>query len=109
MAEVEAKADIPVDDIKLLIDMIRGAVPFDLVTAVKAGLSVANYILGLLGNATTASVAAESSDEDLACALETLLPGGDVSKAGLFDGTRRPVLEALLKMVITWLAGQMTK
>jgi hypothetical protein len=102
--EAQGLADIPVEAIKTLIDMIRGATEFNLIRAIEAGLEVAKWALQLFGSSTSSFQIASDSERDraLAVGLESLIPSGAVSTQAL-PFPREVLIEMLLKWLFDWL------
>lgn len=109
VVDAQGLGDIPVDAIKTLIDMIRGATEFDMLTAVNAGLEVAKWALTLFGNSGSSMQIASccKKDEALAAGLGSFLPSSDISAQGLLPFPKEVLVEMLLRWLFDWLNRKM--
>lgn len=112
--DAEAKLDLgdfPIQEVKLLLDMILGNVPFDLRAAVKAVAAIMDYAASLDLFGATSADASCPKDVELAVLLKAAMAsqgGGDVS-AQFLDIPKKYLLELLIRKVLEWLAERVNQ
>lgn len=93
-------SSLPIDAINTLLDMVRGTTPFDLITAIKAALEIAEYIKSVFGAASVSNL----PSMDLETALATA-----ASQHNSVTAQAIPVelLTLILQLVMKWLSEKL--
>ena len=94
---------LPIDAINTLLDMVRGTTQFDLITAIKAALEIAEYIKSVFSTESTAEI---DKSMDLETALATVT---SQHSAGAVTAQAIPtqLLMFIVQLVMEWIAKKL--
>jgi hypothetical protein len=91
----------PVESIQLLLDMVRGILPFNLVSSIKATLAIANYLVTIFdANALPMSATPEMSLEK---ALR-MVKDQHTSHMATASAINTSLLSYILKLAFQWIS-----
>lgn len=97
-----ADTSLPIDAITTLLDMVRGTIPFDLITAIKAALEIAEYVKSLFG---IQAVPAAAQTMSLEAALESVANQHSGASAQAIDPS---IWLIIIKLIMEWISQKMT-